>query len=101
MFIGKDPIDAKKEAGIFAKTFAAPYKVVKALMLQISKSAKSMAAGLEQLETKAADSREHRAREKQPQSLLGEVREAQALVEQRKREMPVLERVKAKGAVEV
>jgi len=101
MIIGKDPIDAKKEAGILSKTLAAPYKAVKALMTQISKSAKSMAAGLENLETRANDSRDHRAHETKPQTLLGEVREAQALVEQRKLEIPAPERVKVKGAVEV
>jgi len=101
MIIGKDPVDAKKEAGILAKTLAAPYKAEKALMLQISKSANAMMERLEQLETKAADNREHRAREAKPQSLLGEVREAQQIVDQRKLEMPVPERVKVKGAVEV
>jgi hypothetical protein len=107
MLIGKEPIDAKKEAGILSKALAAPYKAEKALMLQISKSAKGMAEKLEQLETKANDSREHshgtvpRARESKPESLLGEIREAQQLVDQRKREMPVPERTKALGAVEV
>jgi len=101
MIIGKEPIDAKKEAGILAKTLAAPYKAEKALMLQISKSAKGMAEKLEQLEAKANDSRDHRARESKPESLLGEVREAQQLVDQRKREMPVPERAKSVGAVEV
>jgi Mg2+ and Co2+ transporter CorA len=101
MLIGKDPIDAKKEAGILAKTIAAPYKAQKALMLQISKSVNAMAEKLEQLEAKTADNREHRARETKPQTLLGEVREAQQIVEQRKREMPVPERAKTLGAVEV
>jgi Mg2+ and Co2+ transporter CorA len=101
MIIGKEPIDAKKEAGVLAKIISAPYRAVKALMLQISKSANAMTERLETLETRAADSREHRARETKPESLLGEVREAQQLVEQRKREIPVPERTKTLGAVEV
>jgi ABC-type transporter Mla subunit MlaD len=101
MIIGKDPVDAKKEAGAIAKALAAPYMAEKALMLQISKSASAMSQKLEQLETRAADNREHRARETKPQSLLGEVREAQQIVDQRKREMPVPERAKTIGAVEV
>ena len=101
MIIGKDPVDTKKEAGAIAKTLAAPYMAEKALMLQISKSASAMSQKLEQLETRAADNREHRARETKPQSLLGEVREAQQIVDQRKREMPVPERAKTIGAVEV
>jgi len=101
MFVGKDPVDAKKEAGILAKTFAAPYKAEKALMVQISKSANAMVIRLEQLETSVTDNRENRVREKQPQTLLDEVREAQQLVEQRKLELPVPERMKVKGAVEI
>lgn len=101
MFVGKDPVDTKKEAGILAKTLAAPYKAEKALMVQISKSANAMMERLEQLETTVADKREHRARETKSETLLGEVRKAQQLVDQRKREMPVTERTKSLGAVEV
>jgi hypothetical protein len=100
MFVGKDPLDAKKEAGILAKSIAAPYKAEKALMVQISKSANAMIIKLEQLETTVADKREQRVREKQP-TLLDEVRDAQALVERCKLEMPVPERVKVKGAAEI
>jgi uncharacterized protein YukE len=100
MFVGKDPIDAKKEAGILAKSVAAPYKAEKALMVQISKSANAMITKLEQLETTVADRREQRVREKKP-TLLDEVRDAQLLVDQRKLEMPTPERVKVKGAAEI
>jgi hypothetical protein len=100
MFVGKDPIDAKKEAGIPAKSIAAPYKAEKALMAQISKSAGAMTGKLDRLETAVAGKREQREREKQP-TLLEEVRDAQELVDRRKLEMPVPERAKVKGAAEI
>jgi hypothetical protein len=100
MLIGKDATTAKKEAGRLAKTLAAPFKAEKALMIKLSKLANRAADNLEQLNGRAslAKANGHRAREKQPETLLGEVREAQQLAEQKKREMPVPERTKALGA---
>jgi hypothetical protein len=100
MLLGQDPINAKKEAGILAKSLAAPYKAKRALMIQISKSTNAMVVTLKQLETTVADKREQRVREKEP-TLLDEVRDAQSLVARRKLELPAPERFKVKGAAEI
>ena len=100
MFIGKEPIDAQKEAGRLARAVSAPFKIERAAMLKISGLAVAMTKSLEQLENTAAAKRDAPVREKKPK-LLEELRDAKQLVEQRKLEMPVPERVKAKGAVEV
>ena len=100
MFIGKEPIDAQKEAGRLARAVSAPFKIERAAMLKISGLAVAMTKSLEQLENTAAAKRDNPVREKKPK-LLEELRDSKQLVEQRKLEMPVPERVKSKGAVEV
>jgi len=102
IIIGKEPLPSQSETRRLEKAATAPCRAEKAINLKISELANSAIKRLEQLETTAADKRENRsrAREKQP-TLLDEVRDAQQLVEQRKLEMPVPERVKAKGAAEI
>jgi hypothetical protein len=98
LLIGKEPIDAKKEAGILAKSLAAPYKAEKTVLLKISGLAKAMETRLEQLETTAAEKRANRVREPKEPTLLGELAEAKQLVEQKKLEAPMPERSKVKAA---
>jgi uncharacterized protein YukE len=105
VLIGKEPIDAKKEAGKLARAMCAPYKAEKAVALKISELANAVVQRIEQLETTAADNRENRAREQKAPvreerepTLLEEVADAQQAVDQRKLEMPTLERVKDKAA---
>ena len=94
--VGKQPLDAKKEAGKLAKTLSAPYKAQKAAVTGLKKSLAKALVRLEQLESKVAVKQAERTIAKKP-SLLGQLRENLALIEQQKREMPVQERVKAKG----
>jgi len=101
MLSGKEPLPTQSEARRLEKAATAPYRAEKAVNLKISELANAAIKRLEQLETTVADKRENRVREKQPQTLLGEIREAQQLVEQRKLELPAPERVKVKGAMEV
>jgi len=99
--IGKQPINAKKEAGKLAKTIAAPYKAQKATLTQLGKTIDKAIESLDGLENRAAARREHRQAEraaaKKP-SLLGQLQENIALVEQMKRDIPMQERAKSKGA---
>ena len=98
LIIGREPHDRKKEAGRISKALAAPYKAEKAILLNVSGLANTMARRLEQLETTAAEKRAERVREPKEPTLLGELAEARELVEQRKRELPTPERVMAKAA---
>jgi len=98
---GKEPLPTQSEARRLEKIATAPYRAEKAVNLKISELASAAVKRLEQLETTVADKRENRVRERQPQTLLGEIREAQQLVEQRKLELPAPERVKVKGAAEI
>jgi hypothetical protein len=101
IIIGKEPLPGQSETRRLEKVAITPHRAERAINLRISELAVLAVKGLEQLETSVVDKRENRVREKKPQTLLGEVREARQLVEQRKLEMPVPERVRAKGAVEV
>ena len=99
--VGKQPISAKKEAGKLAKALSAPYKAQKAALTGLGKTIDKMIDSLDGLESRAAARREHRQAErtaaKKP-SLLGQLEENLALVEQMKRDVPMQERAKTKGA---
>ena len=97
VLVGREPIDAKREAGKLAKTLAAPYKAQKAVVTKLKKSLGKAIAGLERLEAAAETRREHRAMEKKP-SLLGRLEAAKVIAEQMNRDAPERERVKTKGA---
>jgi Asp-tRNA(Asn)/Glu-tRNA(Gln) amidotransferase A subunit family amidase len=98
VFMGKEPIDAKKEAGKLSKALAAPYKTQKSALLGLKKAISKAIDKLDALETTAADSRANRVREPKEPSLLQELAEAGELVERRKLEIPTPERVKSKAA---
>jgi Asp-tRNA(Asn)/Glu-tRNA(Gln) amidotransferase A subunit family amidase len=95
---GKEPIDAKKEAGKLSKALAAPYKAQKSALLGLKKAIGKAIDKLDALETAAADNRANRVREPEEPSLLQELAETKELVEQRKLEIPTPERVKSKAA---
>jgi hypothetical protein len=95
--VGKEPIDAKKEAGKLAKVMCAPYKAQKAALIGLRNTIDKAIKGLDALETNAQAKQTERAERKKP-SLMGELEKNLALVEQQKREAPVLDRVKVKGA---
>ena len=95
--VGKQPIDTKKETGKLAKTIAAPYRAQKAALTGMKKPIEKAIAKLEQLEKNAASIQAERTAAKKP-SVLGQLRENIELVNQAKREAPMQERVKVKGA---
>jgi len=95
--VGKQPIDAKKEAGKMAKAFSAPYKAQKAALTGLKKSVDKAIASLENLETGVKEKQAQRSAAKKP-SLLGQLKENLAVVEETKREHRVQERVATKGA---
>ena len=99
--LGKQPLDAKKEAGKLAKALAAPYNAHKTALTGLKRSIDKAAANLERLENTAEAKREQRQAKRakaKKLSILGQLRENLALVEQMKRETPILDRNKAKGA---
>jgi len=101
MAVGKEPVDAKKEAGKLAKTIAAPYKAQKAALTGLRKTVDKAIARLDQLENTAEARQAHRQVERAPAkklSLMGQLQQNLALVEQQKREAPILDRAKVKGA---
>ena len=100
---GKQPVDAKKEAGKLAKAVSAPYRAQKAALTGMKETIEKAIAGLEQLENSAAAKQAGRAAANKPPaarkpSLLGQLRENIEIAEREKREAPVRERAKAKGA---
>jgi len=95
--VGKQPIDAKKEAGKLAKAIAAPYKAQKAVLTGLKNTIDKAIASLDGLEAKAAVRQAERAVAKKP-SLLGQLQENLAIVEQAKREHRTQERTATKGA---
>ena len=99
---GREALPSQSETRRLERAATAPFRAEKAINVKISELASAAVKRLEQLETSVSDTRENRnrAREKQP-TLLDEVHAAQQLVEQRKLEMPVPERVKVKGAAEI
>jgi len=95
--IGKEPIDAKKEAGKLSKALAAPYKAEKSVLIKLKGSINNAITKLEQLEnTAAAEKKAERALVKKP-SMLEKLAANKERVAQAKREVPIPERTKAKG----
>jgi uncharacterized protein YukE len=96
MVVGKPPIDAKKEAGKLSRAFAAPYKAQKAALTGLKNSIDKAIASLDKLENNITAQQAERPAAKRP-SLLGQLQENLAIVEQSKRENRVQERITAKG----
>ena len=95
--VGKEPIDAKKEVGKMAKVISAPYKAEKAALTGLRKAVDKAIASLGSLERNVAEKQAQRTATKKP-SLLGQLKENLAVVEETKREHRVQEKVTTKGA---
>jgi hypothetical protein len=100
IIIGREPLPSQSETRRLEKVATAPYRAEKAVNIKISELANAAMKALERLEATAEAKRDNPVREKKTK-LLEELRDAKQLVEQRKLEMPVPERVRVKGAVEV
>jgi phage shock protein A len=100
LLIGRDALPSQSETRRLEKIATAPYRAEKAVNLKISELANAAIKTIEQLETTTEAKRDDPVREKKPK-LLEELRDARQLVAERKLEMPVPERVRAKGAAEV
>ena len=94
--IGKEPLDAKTEAGKLAKAFAAPYKSQKSALISLKKSIEKAIAKLEQLDSIATEKKAERAIEKKP-SLLDRLEKNKERVAQAKLDLPTPERAKVQG----
>jgi len=96
MAVGKKPIDAKKEAGKLAKVFAAPYKAQKAALTSLRGTIDKAIKSLENLDLGVKERQAQRPAAKKP-SLLNQLKENLAVVEETKREHRVLEKTPTKG----
>jgi hypothetical protein len=96
ILVGREPVDAKKEAGILAKSIAAPYKAQKAFFVKISGLANAATERLENLEARQAVKQAERVLEKKP-SLLGNLAVKKEIVAAKKLEVPAPERAKSAG----
>jgi hypothetical protein len=96
ILVGREPVDAKKEAGILAKSIAAPYKAQKALFVKISGLANAATERLENLEARQAVKQAERVLEKKP-SLLGNLAVKKEIVAAKKLEIPAPDRAKTAG----
>jgi cytochrome b involved in lipid metabolism len=97
ILIGKDPLDAKKENGMFAKSMSAPYKVEKVALLGIKNAADKVIAAVAGMEERQAARLAERPKEKKP-SLLGKLAEAKQAAAELNRASASRERAAAKGA---
>jgi hypothetical protein len=96
MIAGKEPIDARKEAGKLAKTVAAPYKAQKAALTGLRKAIDKSITAFERLENARQTVKVRDAAAKKP-SLLGALQKNAALVDRAKREVPVRQRARHKA----
>jgi len=99
MLVGKEPIDAKKEAGKLAKIAAAPYKAQKAALTGIKKSVDKALAAVDRLSERQAErSLERQAERAEKPDMLAKISKNKERVEREKLELPTPERAVAKGA---
>jgi hypothetical protein len=95
IIIGREPIDAKKEAGKLAKTLSVPYKAQKTAMTGLRKSLDKAIAKLEQLESTAV---KQRKREGDGRPTIAErIANGKERAEQRQLDRPTPERAKTAG----
>jgi ABC-type transporter Mla subunit MlaD len=97
MLVGKELLDAKKEAGKLSKVMSASYKAQKAAMKGVKKAANKAISAIERLDEQQAAKKQERSAEKRP-DFMARLNKLQERVELNKLELPVPERAKAKGA---
>jgi regulator of replication initiation timing len=95
MFVGKEPVDAKKEAGKLAKTIAAPYKAEKAVLNGIKKAVDKAITALDGMETRQAEKKAERAASRP--DFMAKLNTHKERVEREKLELPTPERTKTAG----
>jgi DNA-binding transcriptional MerR regulator len=119
MLIGREPIDAKKEAGKLAKALSAPYMAQKSALAGLQKSIDKAIAAIGRMEERQAGresvqdigqetgrgaGREtgqktgHQAERASKPDMLGKIAKNKERVEREKLELPAPERAKTKGA---
>jgi TPR repeat protein len=97
--VGKEPVDAKKEAGKLAKAVAAPYKAQKTALNGIKKAVDNAITALEAAEERQNERKTGRQAERADKpDMLAKIAKNKERVEQKKREAPEIERTKAVGA---
>jgi hypothetical protein len=97
--VGKAPVDAKKEAGKFARAVAAPYKAQNIVLRGIKKSVNKAITALEAAAEREAERKNERQAERSDRpDMLAKINKNKERVEQQKREAPEIDRAKAVGA---
>jgi hypothetical protein len=99
VLIGKEPIDAKKEAGKLSKAIAAPYKAQKAVMTGLKDAADKAIAAVDRLSERQAERKaERQGKRADTPDMLAKITKNKERVEREKLELPVPDRAKSKGA---
>jgi hypothetical protein len=103
MFVGKEPIDDVKRAGMIAKTLIAPHKVSIAISKGIQKSANKAVAALDGMEERQTVKKSERSDDEKsarnvPADFMVKLAGHRERAEREKLDLPAPERVKAKGA---
>jgi cob(I)alamin adenosyltransferase len=98
MFIGKAPINAKKEAGKLARAMSFPYRAEKSCLLAVKAAVDKAIDKMEQLE-QSADG--YRANRPAQSTLAAELAEGREKVQHRERERNVPERAPAALGAEI
>jgi cob(I)alamin adenosyltransferase len=94
--VGKEPLLSKKEAGKLSKAVSTPYLMHNKLLVKLKESTEKGIAGLEKMESKQAEKKAERELNKKP-SMLEKLAENKARVEQIKRSVPAVDRMKTQG----
>jgi hypothetical protein len=94
IIIGKEPVDAKKEAGKLAKVIIAPYKAEKAINVSIKKTVGKAITALDGMAERQAVKKQERA---ERPDMLAKISKNQSRVERAKLEMPPPDRSKIVG----
>jgi len=94
--VGREPKTDIKEAGKLSKTFTAPYRAQKAVLVKLGNTIEKASKQLEQLETSQAERKAERAKARKS-SVLERLADNKERVERDRREIQVPERAKAQG----
>ncbi|GHV47168.1 hypothetical protein FACS189499_04220 [Clostridia bacterium] len=95
--VGKEPLDAKKEAGKLAKTIAAPYMAQKSVLTGLKKSINKAISVIDKMEqTESVKQAERVAGKKKPR-LMKRIEANKERSERSKLELPTPERTKVQG----
>jgi len=100
VLVGKEPIDAVKASGRFAKTVGAPYRADRACLLGMKKLVNRMISALERLEHSVSVKREEKSETKKL-PLMARLKENKELIRQKELEKAIPARAPKAQGIEV